>query len=517
MVILKEEPKFSLALPRFIRRKDLSASDRFEIALKTLLPSKYGAITELCSNYSISTRFAYDLRDRLKQSAPSLFTGEHLGAASIRKSLRYILEHRLICKCAIGPLSEMMKREGMPYSSTGFISEVLKLVGESLPNTYQNQGNIEICVVFASDEVFARMQPILITVDPVSSAILRIELARGRSAEEWKKHWQELEENGCHALFVVCDQGTGLLSANRQIYPDRALQPDTYHAVAHHLGLWVNRLDRAAWGKIKNEYEREIVMKSAKTKGVIKKKRKLYREATKQTLPAIELAEDFKFLYKCIIENLQVFDQKGRLNDSVKARANIQCALDYIKELGSEALKKEAESIEKLLPGLLKFLRRAQPIKEQVRKICPDHSDTLSAAWQAHKNAIKAKSTKRRNRCLKIESEHLDNLKFHLGEQYKSVKKEAYRALDNIIQASSMVETINSIIRPYLNTCKNQISQALLNLIMFYHNHRRYRAGKRKAQTPMELLRGKHQTSDWLDLLMEHIEEKLPNLLPQLA
>jgi hypothetical protein len=38
-------------------------------------------------------------------------------------------------------------------------------------------------------------------------------------------------------------------------------------------------------------------------------------------------------------------------------------------------------------------------------------------------------------------------------------------------------------IMPYLNNSKNQISQETLNLIMFYHNHLRYNAGKRKGQT----------------------------------
>jgi len=71
-----------------------------------------------------------------------------------------------------------------------------------------------------------------------------------------------------------------------------------------------------------------------------------------------------------------------------------------------------------------------------------------------------------------------------------------------------MVECINSIIRPYLNSTKNQITQEALNLIMFYHNHRRYNDGKRKGQIPYELLTGQYQSKDWLDMLMELYEKK---------
>ncbi|MCP4399228.1 MAG: hypothetical protein GY801_18240 [bacterium] len=74
----------------------------------------------------------------------------------------------------------------------------------------------------------------------------------------------------------------------------------------------------------------------------------------------------------------------------------------------------------------------------------------------------------------------------------------------------SFLECINSILRPYLNTCRNQVSQEFLNLLMFYHNHRRYRAGKRAKHTPMELLTGQPQTADWLELLCEDIEQKQP-------
>lgn len=44
-----------------------------------------------------------------------------------------------------------------------------------------------------------------------------------------------------------------------------------------------------------------------------------------------------------------------------------------------------------------------------------------------------------------------------------------------------------------LHTSRNQVAQELLNLIMFYHNHRRYRAGKRAGNTSMELFTGQPQ------------------------
>jgi hypothetical protein len=98
-----------------------------------------------------------------------------------------------------------------------------------------------------------------------------------------------------------------------------------------------------------------------------------------------------------------------------------------------------------------------------------------------------------------------------MGEDYKRLKEQVEGELDKIIQASSMVECINSILRPYLNNSKNQVNQHFLNLFMFYHNHRRYHAGKRKNKTPMEILTGEKQKEDWIDILIQTIEEKEPH------
>src|SRR5262249_57849271 len=86
-----------------------------------------------------------------------------------------------------------------------------------------------------------------------------------------------------------------------------------------------------------------------------------------------------------------------------------------------------------------------------------------------------------------------------------SLKMLVFDQLDSIIRASSLVEMVNAFIRPYLHSCKGQITQETLNLIMFYHNHHRYKSGKRKGQAPIELLTGQALQSDWVDLLLHQV------------
>ena len=88
-----------------------------------------------------------------------------------------------------------------------------------------------------------------------------------------------------------------------------------------------------------------------------------------------------------------------------------------------------------------------------------------------------------------------------------SGKAIVFEKLDSTVQASSLVELVNSFIRPYLNSSKGQITQETLNLIMFYHNHRRYKSGKRQGKAPIELLTGEALEADWVELLIQHTQE----------
>ena len=57
----------------------------------------------------------------------------------------------------------------------------------------------------------------------------------------------------------------------------------------------------------------------------------------------------------------------------------------------------------------------------------------------------------------------------------------------------------------WTSSCKGQITQETLNLIMFYHNHRRYKSGKRQGKAPIELLTGKPLEAPWWELLRRQL------------
>jgi len=350
---------------------------------------------------------------------------------------------------------------------------------------------------FLCDEIFSKSLPILVTVEPISSAILKIELADTRKAEDWKKHWKCLEANGYYAIYLVSDEGIGICTAHKEALADIIRQPDTYHAIAHQLGHWVKFLENVAYKAIKEEYDRYDKLDSAKTDNVMDKRIDQHEKAQKIAL----------------IEELKIFDNNGNLRDRKKAEANINAGLDSLETLGDARLTKVVYKIRRTMPELLNYFDVAKSIVDELMTLSIDQEAlrALCLAWQCRKGVIKAKKTNPRQYYSMMEQFYLEFAADYLQERYNLVKVHVDMKLDQIVQSSSLVECINSIIRPYLNNSKNQIAQETLNLIMFYHNHRRYTDGKRKEKTPIEILTGNKQEKDWIELILDIVEKKNPS------
>jgi hypothetical protein len=507
---------------KFTRRKDLTAKTRLTIAIAALhaqMFGEWGRITELSNEFGISRRFVYTLLNTMLPLAELCF-GEAQKAPSIaeqkRLSFKAMLALRLTGQSAIERVSSIMKRFDMQNASVGFINQTLKQIGAILPNTVSTEGNEIAVVIFLSDEIFSKQIPILVTVEPTSSAILRIELADGRKAENWKHHWKCLEENGYYTAYLVCDEGKGLCTAKDKALPDAVRQPDTYHAIAHRLGIWVERLEKSAYKAIEEEDSCHKKLYSARSDRVINKRIEEYEEIQREADKKIELYESFHYLYHCLIAELRIFGKNGRLRRRIEAEDNIKACLDLIESLENEQLNKQVKKVYRILPDLLNYFDTAIEVVRKLKNrvdITQEALDAMCLAWQWHKSVIKSKKGDRAKNCKEHELFWLEYAHSHLQVDYKNIKEQIYSELDTIVQSSALVECINSIIRPYLNSSKNHVSQEMLNLIMFYHNHRRYNAGKRKGKTPLEILTGKQQQEDWIELLIDQVRKKAPSIL----
>jgi len=503
---------------KFIRRPDLSTEIRLHIAYKALFGT-WGVITNLAEEFGISRTFIYMMMNDLMEITETIFSlCKTVWNGSVKKrAVICILCLRLEGRCSIRCISQILRRFGiLKYTSVGWISEVLQFAGECLPNTLViKEGAIKL-VIMACDEIFSHLRPILITVDPVSSAILRIELAESREVAVWKEHWECIERSGYIAFYLVNDEGTSMSAAQKEALKDVIRQSDTFHGLAHRLGAWVDRLEKAAYAAIEKEENRKTRKRSAKSAAVRKKKTEEYEKARNDANEAIRSYDQFHYLYLCLIGTLRVFNSDGNLNDRKDAETTVYAALDLMSELNNGSIDKEVKTIQRLVPELFSYLDEAARIVEEWKNSDEIPEEVLKSfciAWQYQKSWIKAKQAERRNEYKSKEQEELELLEDELGDGFHEVKEAIYLELDHIVQSSAMVENINSILRMHLNTTKNHVTQGMLSLFMHYHNHRRYLDGKRKGKTPMEILTGKTQQKDWLELLVEKVPWQQSKLL----
>jgi len=505
---------------KFNRREDLTTDIRLHISYTAYfaqINKTYGAITQLAKDYAISRAFIYMLLFSFRHNLLPTFSPipKSEKVSEKKEAIKEMLLQRMVGKSSIEAISTIMKYRNSKYSSVGTISKNLSKIGKLLPNSLALENGTKILLTFASDEVFAKSKPILITVDPKSSAILRIELAKNRDGDTWAAHFEIIEKNGINALNIVSDSGTGLQNGIKKALQNAIYQPDTFHTIAYRLGIYVDILLKKAYKMIKKEYEAEKIFFKIKRENeiLINEKLRLYMEARKKAEAEIEIYENFLSIYRDIISLLEIFDENGELADRRLTEEKMAVAFKLIQELGNEKLNKEVEGIENLMPNLLNYFDQAKEYVEKCQELNVDKNaiKSLFLEWQWEKNVVKAKKKKRKIYAKQQRDFYAKSAKKILGNEYKNSKEKVFDELNNIIQSSSMVENINSILRPYLNGSKNQLNQNFLNLFMFYHNHREYQAGKRKGKTPMELLTKNEQKEDWIELLLQKIEEKQPS------
>lgn len=506
---------------RFTRRTDLTNGIRLTIAVNALLAKMngvWGTITNLADKYHISRPFVYSLADTLKEAGQFIFreAAEFVSASSPRQlAIQVMLSLRLEAHSSINAISTVMNRFGHELSSTGSISQILSRIGKLLPTTISTENGIIQYLVFASDEIFSKAIPILVTVDPCSSAILRIELAGSRKAEDWKKHFECLYDNGVEAIYLVSDEGKGIRAGHAETMSDVVRQSDTYHAIAHQLGTWEDRLEKAAYKAIGAEHECERKLDAAKSDQVQEKRLADCEKSAEVAKQAVTLYDDFSYLYRCVVGELNVFDSNGNLRDRQQAEEGVKVGLELIAELNHNEITEAVNKIKRTLPDLFHYFDVAKKVLGECKKL-PIDEESLKAycvAWQWGKAIRKAKKSERKKKAQEQERFCLEIAEGLHQQESGDIQKEIYSKLDKIVQSSALVECINSIIRPYLNTTKNHVTQELLNLIMYYHNHRRYCDGVRKGKTPMEILTGKEQAKDWISILFDIIGENDPELL----
>lgn len=324
---------------QFIRRHDLTPHTRIELVrLAWLNQGIYGKMTQIAQDYHISRTFLYQLMWAANLQLETLFSDQKPHLQAPQPLLEpFILLLRLEGKCSIPSMSSILKYFQYQPNSVGYLSECFQHYGAALPSTL-SMGKHTV-VFYLSDEIFARHQPILVTIEAQSTAILKIQLASDRSAETWKAHFDDLGAHRFHSLGMASDRGRGLVAGYQAACQDARWVCERFHEFRD---LFDRRrqLERKAYAAIAKEHEAAQTFHNAKSEAHLHKRLPHYEHAHHACEHAIARYDQLDLLLQLLRDALHLCSSFGRLRTVAGVRSELRLLFSLIEEIDEAVLPK---------------------------------------------------------------------------------------------------------------------------------------------------------------------------------
>jgi len=350
----------------------------------------------------------------------------------------------------------------------------------------------------AADEIFFGRRPCLMVVEQHSLCWLTGRLADNRDGDTWAEEFRALP----NLRQVTRDGGTGLakgvavVSQERQAQGRDALadQEDHFHTLREGrraLRQMQQRVGRAI-DAAAAAYHRE--QQKARRTGSRQGTAAVTAQAGRQAAAAVEAGAAAEVAWATIADALRLFTPAGELNIRARAEGLIAAALPAL--AGPEWAKTKRALAR---PQLLTFLDHTH---EQLVAL------PLSPALRDA--AVQAEGLRQRPEGLRASGPSAAALRGVLlaisrvlalaGAEGSEAVTQVGQVLRQAWRASSLVECLNSVARMQQSRHR-RMTPGLLALKRLYWNCRVFRTGRRRRQTPYELLGLRLPTMEWWELL----------------
>ena len=402
-----------------------------------------------------------------------------------KKTIRRIIVSCAVeCKGSIEDIQAHLENIFDIHISEGSISNILTEAAEKA-KAFNDSISLDRIKIGVSDEIFQAGIPVLVGVEPLSTYVYLMNPSEKRDSAAWWMAYSEKQENqGLNIEESITDGGLGMKKGIKETYENISEQYDIFHMLMKFTKA-ENIYENKVYGLINAEYKCEKKFLKAKPKVTQEE----YEKACAKSSIAIEKYDILKILIMWIHEllNFGTYSYEDRaelINFILEELSHIQINSSYL----DEAIKTLSSNKE----SLLYFVKKAEKLFLELSIEEGISLDTLNLFWQQY--GISSS----KNKYWILDSK----LKSSLGNNYCRIKAKAAEILKTIVRCSSIVENINSQIRPYL-FLKRVLKGKFLDLLQFYLNTRKYlnsRVKERKGKSPLELLTGKDY-GNWLEIL----------------
>ena len=342
----------------------------------------------------------------------------------------------------------------------------------------------------AADELFHRNRPLLGVVDIDSRFCALLAKSESRDQESWARPLRELQARGYAPDTCVADGAKGLVKGHETVLSRTILRLDHFHFIRDLKGcarFLKNEVASKVTGTLKlfqrAEQERNATKKKACSRALSTALAELHEleetHATFQTLSGW-LQHDI----------LQLAghrpDERAMLYDFIVAEMSL---------LASRHPHRIGAMVTSLIHRREALLAVANALNDQFAPLAARYQLSISTIWQV---------------CY-IARYGIDSCRYHdqssalesaIGDRYEEIEDAVLSILANTHRCSSMVENLNSRVRPYLEERKS-VSQKTLGLIQFYLNHQPFMRSRHEHlvnKTAAEAMTGKSYRP-WLEML----------------
>jgi len=517
-------PTYSQIAPNW-KRPDLGLCDRLFIGAVINSPKEqraWGSINWLSDVFQVSRPTLYTIGERTKSSlltAPSQPSVE-VPATEVSEGRKIIaitpnrMKRTTLSLVLPGGVSERSIRDCLRAAfdeerCAAFVSALIHEAGQRAGEILAKVNHAVMgAVMQARDELFVGRDPILLMVDPHSLVITGLYATEDRDAETWgcvllftqdrRVQIKGLSEDGCIPYEKSCKLA--------KLYA--AIQKDVWHPLEE-------------VRKVIHDIEREAYKKLETTEKLEKQLLKRWDDAVfvqwvgayEQLEALLTQIDQLSFWRGCLWDAVELVDWR---NGEIRHRAINQWLADEtlkgIQQLSHPRIQKLAERLEKQLPEMLTFLDDiAQPLaawQAQAEQCFQDHSYTtcfqnsVARLWRLE-HALR--NGHKQFRKAALEAEQWLAAWIEDDPQLQALAEKLLFILEKTVRTSSAAETINSVLRPYLDRRREctdlESRQLFLNLFVLWFNMHKFERGPRKGKSPYELAGIDLGTDDWLTLL----------------
>lgn len=471
----------------------LGPDDRRELAIEALGSTR--SITDLATHRAVSRKFVYQQRDRAHAALheafqPEVLPEEFLGWLPVTRSWirRLIVSSALSTHGSVRGICDHVEAVTGRTVSEGTVVNVLReAVGRA--DALNRAQSLRTIREGAHDEIFSQNIPVLVGVDPRTTFVYLLEPSASRDETSW---WAALtdkhERQGLNLGVSLSDAAQGLRAGVKAAFPQIGLRGDVFHAQME-LSELDTYLENRAYTRLAYEQDEERKMARAKRRDQGQKRSKRLAVARAEAQRVITRYDEIHTLVQWLTELL------GFVGPDLAQRRELY---DWI--VGE--MDARASQSHRIGPVVTYFRNQ----RDELLAFVADLQQGLARIAQTLHVSEAAVQAVYRQFALDPEDLRYETLERQLfadaPDQADAIFDAVADLLDQTLRASSCVENINSILRPYF-FLRRSIGPEFLSLLQFYLNHRRFRRSERLervGKSPKELLTGQPHPH-WLEML----------------